>query len=109
TSNESQTTMANGTQTPGTSFIWEGKAGEPSHNVKPFNVDTRRTLDRELAQKSVAFMERSVRANHPFFLYYPMTQIHFPTLPHPDFDGKTGAGDIGDSMAEVDYNVGLVL
>ena len=35
-----------------------------------------------------------------------MTQIHFPTLAHPDFAGKTGAGDIADAMAEVDYNVG---
>ncbi len=38
-----------------------------------------------------------------------MTQIHFPTLTHPDFMGKTGAGDIGDAMADVDHNVGLVL
>jgi arylsulfatase len=35
--------------------------------------------------------------------------VHFPALPHPDFAGKTRAGDIGDAMAEVDYNVGLVL
>ena len=54
-------------------------------------------------------MERSVRAGKPFFLYYPITQIHFPTLAHPDFAGKTGAGDIGDAMADVDYNTGLVL
>ena len=47
-------------------------------------------------------MERNVAANTPFFLYYPITQIHFPTLAHPDFAGKTGAGDIGDSMADVD-------
>jgi len=38
-----------------------------------------------------------------------MTQIHFPALPHPDFAGTTGAGDIGDAMADVDHNVGLVL
>ena len=38
-----------------------------------------------------------------------MTQIHFPTLAHPDFAGKTGAGDIGDAMAEMDANVGRVL
>ncbi len=38
-----------------------------------------------------------------------MTQIHFPTLTHPDFTGKTEAGDIGDAMAEVDHNVGMVL
>ena len=54
-------------------------------------------------------MERSVRAGKPFFLYYPITQIHFPTLAHPDFAGKTGAGDIGDAMADVDHNAGLVL
>jgi arylsulfatase len=54
-------------------------------------------------------MERSVRANRPFFFYYPITQIHFPTLPHPEFAGKTGAGDIGDAMADLDHNVGLVL
>ena len=61
------------------------------------------------AERGIAFMERNVRERKPFFLYYPMTQIHFPTLAHPDFAGKTGAGDIGDAMAEVDANVGRVL
>jgi arylsulfatase len=50
-----------------------------------------------------------VKAKRPFFMFYPMTHIHFPTLAHPDFAGKTGAGDIGDAMADVDHNVGLVL
>jgi arylsulfatase A-like enzyme len=109
TSNESQTGLANGSQTPDSSFIWEGKAGEPSRNVKPFNMETRRTVDREAADRGVAFMEKHARSRTPFFLYYPMTQIHFPTLAHPDFDGKTGAGDIGDAMAELDHNVGLIL
>jgi len=90
-------------------YIWEGRTGEPSRKVKEFNLDTRRTIDREAALKGVAFMERNVAQGRPFFFFYPMTQIHFPTLPHPDFDGVTGAGDIGDSMADVDYNVGLVL
>ena len=109
TSNEAQTGIANGSTTPGTSFIWEGRAGAPAHNVKPFDLESRRTLDREAAQRGVAFMDRSVRERKPFFLYYPITQIHFPTLAHPDFAGKTGAGDIADAMAETDYNVGLVL
>jgi arylsulfatase len=38
-----------------------------------------------------------------------MTQIHFPTLTHPDFIGKTGAGEIGDAMMDVDHNVGIIL
>ena len=109
TSNEAQTTIANGSTTPGTSFVWEGKAGEPSRHVKPFDMDARREVDREAARRGIAFMERAVRARQPFFFYYPITQIHFPTLAHPDFAGKTGAGDIGDAMADVDHNVGLVL
>jgi arylsulfatase len=90
-------------------YIWEGRTGEPSRRVKPYNLDSRRTIDREAAEKGIAFMERNAGEGRPFFLYYPMTQIHFPTLPHPDFAGSTGAGDIGDAMAAVDYNVGLVL
>ena len=109
TSNEAQTTIANGQKEPGTSFIWEGRAGQPSRNVKPFDMETRRTIDREAAEKGIAFMERSVKAKQPFFMFYAMTQIHFPTLAHHDFAGKTGAGDIADAMAETDYNVGLVL
>jgi arylsulfatase len=35
--------------------------------------------------------------------------VHFPTLAHPDFAGKTGAGDVGDAIAEMDHNVGVVL
>ena len=109
TSNEAQTTVANGQTAPGTSFIWEGGTGKPTKNVKPFDMDTRRTVDRESAQRGIAFMERAVKARQPFFMYYPITQIHFPTLAHPDYAGKTGAGDIADAMADTDHNVGLVL
>jgi arylsulfatase len=90
-------------------YIWEGKAGQPATKVERFNLETRPLVDREAARRSIDFMERATAQNQPFFLYYPMTQIHFPTLAHPDFAGKTGAGDIGDAMAETDYNVGLIL
>lgn len=92
-----------------TPYIWEGKTGEQPRKVKPYNLDTRRTVDREAAEHGIAFMERSVGANTPFLFFYPITQIHFPTLAHPDFAGSTGAGDIGDAMADIDHNVGLVL
>jgi arylsulfatase len=103
-SNEAQASTTG--ETP---YIWEGKAGEPSRKVKVFDVDTRRTLDREAVTRGVDFMERQARARRPFFLFLPLTQVHFPTLAHPDFAGKTGAGDVGDAMAEMDHNVGVVL
>jgi arylsulfatase len=111
TSNEAHITTSPGfnpatTEAP---YIWEQKAGGPATKVKVFDLESRRTLDREAALKSVDFMERSARAGRPFFLFYPITQVHFPTLAHPDFAGKTGAGDIGDAMADVDHNVGIIL
>ena len=90
-------------------YIWEGVAGQISKKVKPFDLDTRRTIDREAAEKSINFIRKNVEKRKPFFLYYPMTQLHFPALPHPDKAGTTGAGDVGDAMADVDYNVGLIL
>ncbi len=72
-------------------------------------MNTRRTLDREAVGMGVDFMERHTKTKKPFFLFLPLTQVHFPTLPHPEFAGKTGAGDVGDAMAEMDHNVGVVL
>jgi arylsulfatase len=111
TSNEAQFTTTPGfdsTRTP-VPYIWEQKAGGPATKVEVFNLDSRRTLDRKVTERSVAFMERNVRERKPFFLFVPYTQIHFPTLPHPDFAGRTGAGDIGDAMADIDHNTGLIL
>lgn len=90
-------------------YIWEGVAGQTGRKVKPFDLAARRTIDREAAERSVNFIRTSASKKQPFFLYYPMTQLHFPALPHPDKEGTTGAGDIGDAMADVDYNVGLIL
>jgi arylsulfatase A-like enzyme len=103
-SNESQGSTMNDTP-----YIWEGKVGEPSRPVKEFNLETRRTIDREVTERGVEFMARSIKARKPFFLYLPFTLIHFPTLPHHDFAGTTGAEDIGDAMAEMDRNVGVVV
>ncbi len=110
TSNEAQWMAAPELNRAGgdTSWIWEQRTGSDPRRVKVFDLDSRRTVDREAAERGVEFIERNSRAGKPFFLFYPMTQVHFPTLPHPDFAGTTGAGDIGDAMADVDFNVGLI-
>ncbi|MCC6243643.1 MAG: sulfatase-like hydrolase/transferase [Gemmatimonadaceae bacterium] len=91
------------------SFVWEQRSGSAPRRVKQFDIPARALVDREAAERSVDFMSRSVKAGKPFFVYYPMTQAHFPAVAHPDFAGKTGAGDVGDAMADIDHNVGLVL
>lgn len=90
-------------------YLMEGKAGEDSVNLGEFNMDTRRYIDGEVVERSKDFMQRNVAAGKPFFLYAPITQMHFPNLPHPDFIGKTGYGDMADSLAEMDHRVGQLV
>ncbi len=90
-------------------YIMEGRAGEPSREVKLYDLEARRGIDADLVERSCAFMQRNVAAKRPFFLYLPLVHLHFPTLPHPDFAGSTGNGDFADSMAEMDHRVGQIV
>lgn len=89
--------------------VMEGRKGKPSRNVEPYGLEMRRRIDAELTRRTVDFIRRQVDAKRPFFAYVPLTQLHFPTLPHRDFSGRTGAGDFADSMVEMDHRVGQIL
>ena len=90
-------------------YIWAGKKGERSRKVKPFNLDSRALLDREIVEKTAAFMQAQADRGKPFFVYSALTNIHPPFLPHPDFRGQSRAGAYADIQMEVDFNVGYVL
>ncbi|RCW68567.1 arylsulfatase [Pseudorhodoferax soli] len=89
--------------------IMEGVDGSPSHNVKVYDLDSRRRIDEELVDRSISFMQRSSESGSPFFLYFPMVHLHLPTLPHPEFAGKTGYGEFADSVVEMDHRVGQIV
>jgi len=89
-------------------YIMEGRAGQASRNVKVYDLEGRRHIDSELVDRSLAFMRNCKANSKPFFLYLPLTHLHFPTLPHPDFSGRTNHGDFADSMVEMDHRVGQV-
>ena len=90
-------------------YILEGRKGEPTHNVEIFDVNSRARLDAEVTKRTVAFIDKNARARKPFFAYVPITQVHFPALPHPDFKGRTGLGDFSDAVVEMDSRVGEIL
>ena len=90
-------------------MIVEARKGEVPRDVKPYDVPARRRIDSELAERAIAFMQRSVKAKEPFFAFIPFTQPHLPTLPHPDFDGTTGNGHYADVLAEIDFRSGQIL
>ncbi len=89
--------------------IMEGKKGEPSHELKVYDLAERPLIDAEITRRAIDFMSKSVEAKRPFYAYVPYTLVHFPTLPNPAFAGKTGHGDFPDSLAEMDANVGSLL
>jgi arylsulfatase len=90
-------------------YVMEGVKGKPAKNSHVYDLAARRRIDSELAARTIDFMTRQARAAKPFFAYVPLTHLHYPTLPHPDFAGKTGAGDFADSMHEMDFRVSQIL
>lgn len=89
--------------------VMEGRRGEPAKDVALYDLEMRRRIDSELVARAADFIRRHMKARKPFFAYVPLTQLHYPTIPHHDFAGRTGAGDFADSMAEMDHRVGQVL
>jgi arylsulfatase len=90
-------------------YVMEGTKGDSIRNAGVYDLTRRRTIDSELVERTTAFIRRQVEARTPFFAYVPLTQLHYPTLPHPDFAGRTEAGDFADSLAEMDYRAGQLL
>ncbi|MBL8378794.1 MAG: arylsulfatase [Burkholderiales bacterium] len=90
-------------------YVMEGKKGAPATKCELYDLEMRRRIDAELARRSCDFIGRNATAGTPFFLYLPLTQLHFPTIPHRDFAGRSGKGDFADSLIEMDARVGEVI
>ncbi|HYC46852.1 MAG TPA: arylsulfatase [Burkholderiales bacterium] len=90
-------------------YVLEGRTGEAVKNVAIYDLEMRRRIDSDLVSRTNAFMRRHSQGGTPFFAYVPLTQLHYPTIPHHDFAGKTGAGDFADSMVEMDHRVGQIV
>jgi Arylsulfatase A and related enzymes len=60
-----------------------------------------------LSTKAVNFIEQNL--HQPFFLYYPVHDIHVPRMPNKRFVGKTTMGPRGDAIVELDWCVGRII
>jgi len=89
--------------------VLQSTRGEPPQSVRLFDIEARAKMDRWVTDRTVDFMRRQVAEDRPFFAYVPYTLVHWPTMPHPDFAGKTGNGVWADSLAQMDAYVGELL
>jgi len=90
-------------------FIREARKGGPARNVHVYDEATRRLVDRMITDRAVNYIGANANQDRPFFLYVPFAFAHHPALAHPDFAGKSPAGEFGDSVLEHDHNVGRLL
>ena len=90
-------------------FVMDGVKGSVPKKVRPYRLDYRPLIDRDLTDRAVQFMKKQVGAKKPFFIYLPYTATHFPTMPHPDFKGKSGKGAWGDLLMQIDSYTGELL
>jgi arylsulfatase len=90
-------------------YVMESRKRETPRKVRPYRLDYRPLIDRDLTDKALDFMERQAKAENPFFVYLPYTATHFPTMPHPDYDGRTGNGPWADLLLQIDDYTGELL
>ncbi len=88
----------------------QARRGAVPVEIRPYDIEERRQIDRRITEKAVEFIgQSSASGDAPFFLYLPMTQPHYPILPHPDFDGSTSSGYWGDILAQMDAYTGRII
>jgi arylsulfatase len=90
-------------------YVMEGRKGSTPEQVRVYDLEYRALIDRDLTDRAIDFMERQAEADRPFFVYLPYTATHFPTRPHPDFEGTTGNGAWADLLAQIDSYTGELL
>ncbi len=90
-------------------YIWESDANGTLKKVRPYTLEYRRQVEGDIAKASVEFIQRQAEAKQPFFLYVGWTHTHYPTLPAPEFTGKSRIGAYGDAIMELDHRTGQVL
>ncbi len=75
----------------------------------PLTKKRMETIDREVTDRALDFMDRAHTADKPFFLWYNTTRMHVWTHLEPKAKGVTGQGVYADGMAEHDGMVGQML
>ena len=84
-------------------------AGGTITDTGPLTRKRMETIDEEVNAKALDFMERSVKADKPFFIWWNSTRMHIFTHLKEESKGTTGLGIYPDGMVEHDGHVGQIL
>jgi arylsulfatase len=90
-------------------YIYVGKKGSEPKKLKVYDSAERPEIDRECTDRAKEFIKRQAKAGKPFFAFLPYTQTHMPVTPSKAFAGKSGNGDWGDVLMQIDAYAGELL
>jgi arylsulfatase A-like enzyme len=92
----------------GKQIIKDGGPLPPHPNMDPAAKFNMEDSDEELVRRSLDFMDRSVKAGKPFFLWHNPSRVHVWTHLSPKWANKSGYGLYADAMMELDWEVGEI-
>jgi arylsulfatase A-like enzyme len=87
----------------------DGKGGQRVEDTGPLNKRRMETIDEEVTQHALNFLDKSHNEKTPFFLWYNTTGMHLRTHCAEKHKGKSGQGDYNDVMVAHDENIGTML
>jgi arylsulfatase A-like enzyme len=79
------------------------------NDTGPLTKKRMETIDEEVNAKTFDFMQRAVKEDKPFFVWWNSTKMHIFTHLKEGVAGKTGLGIYADGMVEHDRQIGEVL
>ena len=87
-----------------------GRVGKQKiEDTGPLTKKRMETVDEEFLKAAMDFIDRTHRANKPFFCWFNSSRMHVFTHLKPASAGKTGLGVEADGMVEHDGMVGQLL
>src|SRR5881394_317395 len=87
----------------------DGKGGQTIEDTGPLTKKRMETVDEEITERALAWMEKQAKEEQPFFLWYNATAMHFRTHVAEKNLGKSGQDPYSDRMVVHDEQIGMML
>jgi arylsulfatase len=75
----------------------------------PLTKKRMETIDDEVTERALGFIEQAHKEKAPFFVWWNSTHMHFRTHIKKSAEGKSGQGEYNDAMVAHDEHVGTIL
>jgi arylsulfatase A-like enzyme len=87
----------------------DGKGGQAVKDTGPLTKKRMETIDDEITEHTLNFIDKTHKEGKPFFVWYNTTAMHFRTHCAKKHEGKSGQGFYNDVMVAHDEHVGELL